>query len=95
MKLNKSMKTLLLAGALFPVNAMRTIKGKVNAWRSRNEIHTMDTGYTGSNRSDGSKRGRGMREYHRRQANMNRRDHNSFGTFSRINPVYGIKLSWE
>lgn len=93
MKANKLFSALMLP-ALIGFNAIRTIEGKMQAWKDKKGIHNSDYSGGGSY-SNGSKRGKGMKEYHRQRMNMNGRDHNSFGTFSRIKPVYGIKLSWE
>jgi hypothetical protein len=94
MKANKIFSMLAITGMFF-VNAMRSIEGKILAWKNKNKI-TMSTDYSGGGRgSEGSKRGKGMSQYHRRRANMHGRDHNAFGTFSPIKHVYGLKLSWE
>ncbi len=92
MKANKAFSMLTIAG-MMAVNAMRTIEGKVMAWKNKGNITTAYQG--GGNMNEGSKRGKGMSQYHRRRANMHGRDHNAFGTFAPIKRVYGLKLSWE
>lgn len=92
MKDNKAFNFIAIAG-MMAFNAVRTLEGKFLAWKDKAGIHSRYD--NAGQRAEGSKRGKGMKEYHRRRANMHGRDHNSFGTFSPIRPIMGARMSWE
>lgn len=49
---------MLTIAGMMAVNAMRTIEGKVMAWKNKGNITTAYQG--GGNMNEGSKRGKGM-----------------------------------